>query len=47
MRVKESSVRIDEFLAGITGIQDISGSGVKIVKQRQYTLNGDALELIQ
>lgn len=44
---KESSVRIDEFLSGITGISDISGSGVKIVKQCQYTLNGEALELIQ
>ncbi|HNX24451.1 MAG TPA: TIGR03960 family B12-binding radical SAM protein [Spirochaetota bacterium] len=44
---KESSVRIDEFLSGITGIPDISGSGVKIVKQCQYKLEGEALELIQ
>jgi radical SAM family uncharacterized protein/radical SAM-linked protein len=44
---KESSVRIDEFLSGITGIPDISGSGVKIIKQCQYTYNGDVLELLQ
>jgi len=44
---KESSVRIDEFLSGITGVSDISGSGVRIVKQCQYRLDGDVLELIQ
>ncbi len=44
---KESSVRIDEFLTGITGIQDISGSGVRIVKQCQYRLDGEVLELLQ
>jgi radical SAM family uncharacterized protein/radical SAM-linked protein len=44
---KESSVRIDEFLSGITGIEDISGSGVKIVKQAQYRLDGEVLVLLQ
>jgi len=44
---KESSVRIDEFLSGITGISDISGSGVKIVKQCQYKFEDDALVMIQ
>jgi len=44
---KESSVRIDEFLCGITGITDISGSGVKITKQAQYRLEGEVLELLQ
>jgi len=44
---KESSVRIDEFLAGITGIADISASGVRIVKQCQYRLDGNVLEMIR
>ena len=44
---KESSVRIDEFLSGITGISDISSSGVRIVKQCQYSLEGDVLVLLQ
>ncbi len=44
---KESSVRIDEFLTGITGISDISGSGVRIVKQCQYKVDGESLELLQ
>jgi len=43
---KESSVRIDEFLSGITGIPDIHSSGVKIVKQHQYRLDGENLELL-
>lgn len=44
---KESSVRIDEFLSGITGISDISGSGVKIVKQCQYKMEDDILKILQ
>jgi hypothetical protein len=44
---KESSVRIDEFLSGITGIEDISGSGVKIFKMAQYTIEDGAMKLLQ
>lgn len=44
---KESSVRIDEFLSGITGIIDISGSGVRIVKQAQYTIEDGTMRLLQ
>lgn len=43
---KESSVRADEFLSGITGIDDITGSGIRITKQCQYRIEGGVPELI-
>ncbi len=44
---KESSVRIDEFLSGITGISDIHSSGVRIIKLNQYRLDMEELVIIE
>ncbi|MCL1864288.1 MAG: TIGR03960 family B12-binding radical SAM protein [Spirochaetes bacterium] len=39
----ESSVRIDEFLARVTGEPDIYGSGISIVKLGQYGKDGEII----
>jgi radical SAM family uncharacterized protein/radical SAM-linked protein len=44
---KESSVRADEFISVIAGIDDIYSKGIRIIKQCQYRLNEDSIEIIQ
>lgn len=43
---RESSVRADEFISGITGLDDIYSSGVRIIKQHQYGMEAETLEII-